>query len=66
MLILSGAKDAVGGFGKLVTKLKNLYEKIGIKNIDFKLYDDMRHEILNETNKQEVFDDILKFLEKQK
>ncbi|MBR1925715.1 MAG: alpha/beta hydrolase [Clostridia bacterium] len=66
MLILSGAKDAVGGFGKLAKKLKNLYEKIGVKNINFKLYDEMRHEILNETNKQEVFDDILNFLKKQK
>ena len=65
MLILSGSSDPVGGFGKLTTKLKNLYEKLGAKNIGFKLYENARHEILNETNKKEVYDDILSFLENQ-
>ncbi len=61
MLIISGSKDPVGGFSKLATKLDELYTKLGVKNKTFKLYDDARHELLNETNKKEVFDDVLKY-----
>lgn len=63
-LILSGSCDPVGGNGKLVLKLEKLYQKLGVKTVEMKLYDGARHEILNETNKQEVFDDVLNFVEK--
>lgn len=61
--IISGTLDPVGGNGKLVAKLYDIYSGLGIKDLNIKLYDDARHEILNETNKQEVYDDILAFLE---
>ena len=64
MLIISGSKDPVGGFSRLSTKLDALYTKLGVKNKKFKLYDEARHELLNETNKQEVFKDILDYLDK--
>ena len=35
---------------------------IGYKNIEYKLYDDMRHAIVLEKNKELVYDDIMKFL----
>ena len=63
-LILSGDKDPVGANGVLVNKLKELYEKLGVKDVQMKLYKDARHEILNETNKEEVFDDIINFCNK--
>jgi alpha-beta hydrolase superfamily lysophospholipase len=31
----------------------------GIKRVDLRLYQDARHEILNETNRSEVFNDLL-------
>ena len=63
-LIISGDKDPVGGDGALVQKLKELYDKLGVQDVQIKLYKDARHEILNETNKEEVFNDILNFCNK--
>lgn len=42
------------------------FQKIGYKNIDYKVYARMRHEILNENRKRVVYQDILTFLNKQK
>lgn len=65
MLILSGQLDPVGGKkGSLVTKLYETYKSVGIKNINMKLYENARHEILNETNREEVYNDVLDFYEK--
>lgn len=60
--ILAGDMDPVGNFGKGII---NLYEKlrsIGIKDIQYKLYKNKRHEILNEDNKFEVMDDVSTWL----
>lgn len=63
LFIFSGAKDPVGNFGKGVTKLYlELCEYV--KDITMKLYPNARHEMLNEINKEEVFQDVLHFLEK--
>lgn len=62
ILILSGDKDPVGGNGKLVKELYNKYKREGFKNLYIKLYEDCRHEILNELNKEEVYNDILTFI----
>ena len=58
LLIISGSLDPVGAQGKGVTKLKNMYDKVGIKDVTMKLYPDARHEILNEINRDEVMNDI--------
>lgn len=57
--IFSGDKDPVGGNGKLVTKLYEQYKNLGVKNLSCKLYPDARHEILNEINRAEVYNDFL-------
>lgn len=57
--IFSGEKDPVGGSGKLVQKLYDQYKALGVKNLTMKIYPDARHEILNETNNQEVYADFL-------
>lgn len=59
IFVLSGDKDPVGGNGKMVKKAYDLYKKQGIKHVKLKLYKDMRHEILNEIGKQEVYKDII-------
>lgn len=60
--IISGDCDPVGKYGEDVKKLYDKYKKIGIKNVDMKLYEGARHEILNEINKKEVYGDVLAFL----
>lgn len=62
LYIISGENDPVGNFGKDVLKVYEQYKKQGIKNVSYKLYDDCRHEILNEINKEDVYRDILKWL----
>lgn len=37
---------------------------MGYKNIESKLYKNLRHEILNEKTKKEVYNDILNFINK--
>lgn len=62
--IFSGAKDPVGGNGKLVQKLYDMYKELGVKDVSIKLYEDARHEILNETNNAEVYADFLAAIDK--
>lgn len=62
LLIISGEDDPVGANGKGVRKLIKMYENLGFTNVSYKLYVKMRHEILNETNKEQVYNDVLKFL----
>ncbi|MDR3293277.1 MAG: alpha/beta hydrolase [Clostridiales bacterium] len=64
IMIASGEKDPVGGNGKFVEQLYAVYLRNGLKRIKFKLYKDARHEILNETNRREVYADILSFLDR--
>lgn len=59
IFMLSGDKDPVGGNGKMVKKAYDLYKNQDIKSVKIKLYKDMRHEILNEIGKQEVYKDII-------
>lgn len=63
MLFISGKSDPVGNYGKGVLKSYRMYKNSGIKNAKLKLYSKMRHEILNEIDKEKVYIDIYKFLE---
>ncbi|HEY5525315.1 MAG TPA: lysophospholipase [Clostridium sp.] len=63
--MVSGEKDPVGNQGKGVISLYNTFKKIGLKNVSYRLYKDGRHEMLNETNKDEVIDHILKWINKE-
>ena len=62
LLIMSGDKDPVGENGKLVKKLYDTYKEAGLTDLYLKLYENGRHEMLNETNKEEVYNDILTFI----
>lgn len=58
MFFVSGEEDPVGGFGEGVKKACETYEKAGIEDITWKLYPLDRHEILNELDRQKVYEDI--------
>lgn len=62
--IMSGSKDPVGAAGKGVMALAEMYNGLGIKHVDLKLYPEGRHETLNEINKDEVIKDIIEYLNK--
>lgn len=64
ILIVSGEDDPVGLYGKGVKKLYKQYVKLGIEDVELKLYPNLRHEVLNEDNKEEIYDEIIKFLKK--
>lgn len=65
LLIIAGSQDPVGNYGKGVNKLEKFYvKKVGVKSVTKHLYQDARHEILNESLcKQQVYDDIVDWME---
>lgn len=65
ILIISGADDPIGLYGLGVKSLYDFYLNLGFKKMSFKLYKDCRHEILNEINKQQVYEDILLWMKKE-
>ena len=58
----AGDKDPVGGNGENVKKVYNRFLKVGMQDVRLKLYKDGRHEMLNELNKDEVYADVLAWL----
>jgi len=64
ILLLSGKDDPVTSFSKDVYKVQSLYKKCGINNVTYKIYNGMRHDLIHETNRDIVFNDIIKFLQK--
>ena len=58
-LIMSGAADPVGNYGKGPDYVYKRLLLAGCKSIDVKMYEGARHELFNETNREEVFSDIL-------
>ncbi|NLB10325.1 MAG: alpha/beta hydrolase [Clostridiaceae bacterium] len=65
LLFLSGDRDPVGNMGKGVRKAYKIYRDLGCEDVEMKLYPDARHEIFNEINRDEVFSDLLAWLEKK-
>ncbi len=59
--IFCGTDDPIGGYGKKAKNLYDLYKNSGVKRVEIKLYDGGRHEVLNEINRQEVYEDVLAF-----
>ncbi len=64
ILVVSGAMDPVGNFGAGIKEIQTKLEESGHNKAQMKLYEGARHEVLNETNKEEVYADILSFIEK--
>jgi len=63
--VSSGSADPVGDMGKSPTALVNAYRNLGIEDLEFVLYPGARHEILNETNREEVMDNLLSWINKR-
>ena len=60
---ISGTADPVGGKdGKGIVQICKAYQQAGLLNVSCKLYEGARHELLNETNKDEVAQDIIEWI----
>lgn len=65
LLLLAGDKDPVGSYGEGIRQVANCYRAAGVADLDVIFYKGGRHELLNETNRREVFGDISRWLERQ-
>ena len=57
--VLSGSEDSVGGYGLYPPRKAKEYESAGFKTA-LKVYEDMRHSILQEKDRERVYRDIVK------
>ncbi|WP_416197509.1 MAG: hypothetical protein ACFWUA_07875 [Sporanaerobacter sp.] len=64
IFFISGEKDPVGANTKGVLQAIKAYKKAGIKDISYKFYKNARHEVLNEINREEVYWDIIDWIQK--
>lgn len=62
VLFISGEADPVGGYGKGVKKAYEAFLSLGCSDVSLKLYPGGRHEMLNEINRGQVYEDILIWL----
>ena len=62
VLIVSGEDDPVGEFGKGPRAVHEAFTNIGIKDLKLKLYPNDRHEILNELDKLDVYNDLYNWI----
>ena len=62
LLIASGADDPLAGGGQLVELLGQRYREAGLTDVTVTTYPGARHEIFNETNRDEVTADVVAWL----
>jgi alpha-beta hydrolase superfamily lysophospholipase len=63
IFIIAGAEDPLGGSMGFVTLLADRFRAGGLQDVQTRLYPGARHELLNETNREEVLADIMLWLE---
>ncbi len=61
--LFSGDMDPVGDYGEGVKKVAGLLRQAGVKDVRVTLYPGGRHEMLNETGRQQVYEDVLAWAE---
>lgn len=65
IFFVAGKEDPVGNYGKGVQKTYDTFKSLGIDNMEIKLYEHLRHEILNEKEFGVVMEDIYQWIENQ-
>jgi len=63
ILLACGENDPVGNFTEGVKEVYKKYKSCGIKDIELKIYFQGRHEIFNEINRNEVYGDMLRWMD---
>lgn len=62
VFFVAGAEDPVGNYGKGVEQVCRSFREAGMENVQIKLYPNDRHELLNETDKEDVYGDIYRWI----
>lgn len=62
VLLLSGDADPLAGGGSLITLVADRYREAGLGSVAVHLYPEARHEVFNETNRDEITADLLAWL----
>ena len=62
ILLMAGSDDAIGG-EKGNVMLLNAYKRAGLSDLELIIYDGGRHEVFNETNKNEVMADLIEWID---
>ena len=65
VMFLSGMQDPVGAMGEGVLACVDAFKRSGMRHVSLRLYPEGRHEMLNETNRQEVYTDVFAWLEQR-
>jgi alpha-beta hydrolase superfamily lysophospholipase len=63
ILLTSGAEDPVGDYGEGIRKVAEELKRTGHTKVTVQLYPGCRHEILNEKNREQVMEDLVKWME---
>ena len=64
IFIITGSDDPVTNYSKYTGQLEKMYKKLGVENVSTKIYQGLRHEILNEDCKEDIYKDIVEFFKK--
>jgi len=64
ILFIAGSHDPVGDFSHGVTNLFSTFQRYGFVNSDCIIYEECRHELLNELNNSEIMKDIVDWMNK--
>ncbi|MBR5125548.1 MAG: lysophospholipase [Oscillospiraceae bacterium] len=64
VFFIAGGDDPVGPYGKGVETCAAAFRKAGMTDVSVRIYPLCRHEILNEINKEEIFEDVAQWIEK--
>jgi len=65
VFFIAGGDDPVGSYGKGVRKAAQAFEESGMAELTVKIYPLCRHEILNEINKQDIYQDVYRWILKK-
>lgn len=63
VLLIAGDDDPVGNYGKGVLQTEAAFQRAGMQDVSHKIYPLCRHEILNEINKEDIYQDIAEWVE---
>ena len=62
IMIMSGDADPVGQHGAGIWKTARIFQGVGVQHVKVQIYHGARHELLHETNKKQVYKDILEWV----
>lgn len=65
VFLIAGDQDPVGSYGAGPRQVAGWLREVGVRSVQLKLYPGMRHEVLNERGKDQVYSDVLNWLNGQ-